>query len=433
MLTDHDLQAELAVAFREQADPVTQTAVDSAGVFGRAVRSRRRRAAVRAASVLAVVAVAVGASVVSRIPRPELSSAGQPPGLLLDAVVAAPPPARAAVSGMPRYYVTAGHGRPVAEVRDAASGKTLSVVPLPGGIDPKLSQVAAAGNDHTFVLASFAFPRTRFYLMHVAAGGRSAWLVSLAIPPLPAGAVADAIAVSPGGRKLAVAVQFSGGQRGAVEVVSLATGAVRRWTTGRAGVPGDLSWADDSRALGFFWQDAGPGSGTPRTSRSGLWLLDTTAPGDNLMSGRRILAAHVGSDIVQSAMLTSDGSRVSPRLATTASTASAGARWWQAWSSCPRGPAARCARCSPSGPRIRRTRVTRAGMSPRPSWWQPTPPVTICWSAATGSAGSTTGASPHCPESSPSRRSRPPGDKTPLRRPPAPPQRRAEVVPAGCR
>ncbi len=310
MLTDHDLQAELAVAFREQADPVTQTAVDSAGVFGRAVRSRRRRAAVRAASVLAVVAVAVGASVVSRIPRPELSSAGQPPGLLLDAAVAAPPPARAAVSGMPRYYVTAGHGRPVAEVRDAASGKTLSVVPLPGGIDPKLSQVAAAGNDHTFVLASFAFPRTRFYLMHVAAGGRSAWLVSLAIPPLPAGAVADAIAVSPGGRKLAVAVQFSGEQRGAVEVVSLATGAVRRWTTGRAGVPGDLSWADDSRALGFFWQDAGPGSGTPRTSRSGLWLLDTTAPGDNLMSGRRILAAHVGSDIVQSAMLTSDGSRV---------------------------------------------------------------------------------------------------------------------------
>ena len=310
MLTDHDLQTELAVAFREQADPVTQTAVDSAGIFGRAVRSRRRRVAVRAASVLAVVAVAAGASVVSQTSRPEHSPAGQPPGLLLDAAVAAPPSARAAVWGMPRYYVTADHGRPVGEVRDAASGKTLSVVPLPGGIDPKLSQVAAAGDDHTFVLALFAFPRTRFYLMQVAAGGRSARLSSLPIPPLPAGAVADAIAVSPGGRELAVAVQFSGGQGGAVEVMSLATGAVRRWTTSRAGVPGDLSWADGGRELGFFWQDAGPGSGSPRTSGSGLWLLDTTAPGHNLMSARRILSAHVGSDTVQSAVLTPDGSTV---------------------------------------------------------------------------------------------------------------------------
>ena len=310
MLTDHDLQTELAAAFREQADPVTQAAVDSAGVFRRAVRSRRRRVAVRAASVLAVVAVAAGASVVSRTLRPEPNPAGQPPGLLLDAAVAAPPPARAAVSGMPRYYVTADHGRPVGEVRESASGKTLSSVLLPNGIDPKLSQAAAAGNDHTFVLALFTFPRTRFYLMHVAAGGRSAELVSLAIPPLPAGAAADAIAVSADGRKLAVSVQFSGGQRGAVEVVSLATGAVRRWTTGRAGVPWDLSWADDGRELGFFWQDSGPGSGSPRASRSGLWLLDTTAPGYNLMAGRRILPAHVGSDTVQSAILTPNGSRI---------------------------------------------------------------------------------------------------------------------------
>jgi hypothetical protein len=210
---------------------------------------------------------------------------------------------------MPRYYVTADHGRPVGEVRDSASGKTLSELPLPNGIDPKLSQAAAAGNDHTFVLA-LSFPRTRFYLVHVAAGGRSARLASLAIPPLPAGAVADAIAVSADGRKLAVSVQFSGGQRGAVEVVSLATGAVRRWATGRAGVPWDLSWADGGRELGFFWQDVGPGSGSPRTSRSGLWLLDTTAPGDNLMAGRRILAAHVESDTVQSAVLTPNGSRV---------------------------------------------------------------------------------------------------------------------------
>jgi hypothetical protein len=211
---------------------------------------------------------------------------------------------------MPRYYVTADHGRPVAEVHDSATGKTLSVVRLPGGIDPKMSQIAAAGNDHTFVLALFSFPRTRFYLMRIAAGGRSARLASLAIPSLPAGAVADAIAVSADGSRLAVSVQFSGGQRGAVEVVSLATGVVRMWTTGRPGVPGDLSWADGGRRLGFFWQDDSPGSGSPRTSRSGLWLLNTTAPGSNLMSGRRMLPALVGSDDVQSAVLTPDGNTV---------------------------------------------------------------------------------------------------------------------------
>jgi hypothetical protein len=311
MLTDYELQTELAAAFREQADPASRAAVDPAGIFRQAVRRRRQhRVAVRAASALAVVAMAAGAFVVSRTSRPALSPADQPPGLLLDAAVVAPPPARVAIFGMPRYYVTTDHGRPVAEVRDSTTGKALSVVRLPGGIDPKLSEVAAAGNDRTFALALFSFPRTRFYLMRVAAGGRSARLAPLAIPPLPAGAVADGISVSADGSRLAVSVQFSGGQRGAVEVVSLATGVVRMWTTRRAGLPGALSWADEGRELGFFWQDGGPASGSRRTSRSGLWLLNTTAPGSNLMSGRRILPALVGSDAVQSAVLTADGSTV---------------------------------------------------------------------------------------------------------------------------
>ena len=310
MLTDHDLQTELAAAFREHADQISQATVDPVGIFQRAAHSRRRRMAVRAASVVAVVALVAGVSVVSRTGGPVPGPADRPPGLLLDAAVTAPLPARAAVSGMPRYYVTTDHVRPVAEVRDSATGKTLSVVRLPGGIDPKMSQVAAAGNDHTFVLALFSFPRTRFYLMRVAAGGHSARLASLTVPPLPAGAVADAVAVSADGSRLAVSVQLSGGQHGAIEVVSLATGAVRMWTTDRVGLPGDLSWADGGRELGFFWQDDRAAGGSPRTSASGLWLLDTSAPGDSLMSGRRILPAFVGSDTVQSAVLTPDGSTV---------------------------------------------------------------------------------------------------------------------------
>jgi hypothetical protein len=314
VLADNDLQAELAAAFREQADPVTRAAVDPAGIFRRAVRRRRRRrVAVRAGSVLAVLAVAAaGVSVVSRTGRPPARPASQPPGLLLEAAVAAAPSAPAAVSGMPPYYVTADHGRPEAKVRDSATGKALSVVPLPGGIDPKLSQAAAAGNDRTFVLALYFHQssQTRFYALRVAAGGHSARLAPLAIPRLPSGAVADAIAVSADGRRLAVSVQFSSGGHGAVEVASLATGAVRTWTTSRPGLPEDLSWADGGRELGFFWQDTGPASGSSRTSASGLWRLDTTAPGNNLMSGRRILPEFEGGDDVQSAVLTPDGARV---------------------------------------------------------------------------------------------------------------------------
>jgi hypothetical protein len=310
MLTDHDLQNELAAAFREQAVPATQAVVNPAGIFRQAVRHRRhRRMAAGAASVMAVVAVAAGVSVASRTARPVLSPVDQPPGLLLEAAVTGPPPVQAALSGMPPYYITADHGSAVAEVRDSASGKTLSAVPLPQGIDPKMSKITAAGDGRTFVLA-LSFPQTRFYRMRVAADGRSAQLTPLNILPLPAGESANSIALSADGRTLAVAIQFSGGQHGAVEAVSLATGAVRTWTTPQTGMPWALSWANGRRELGFFWEDSGPAAGSTLTTTSGLWVLDTTAPGSNLMSGRRIVPQFTGGDDVQSAVLTPDGSAV---------------------------------------------------------------------------------------------------------------------------
>ena len=86
-----------------------------------------------------------------------------------------------------------------------------------------------------------------------------------------------------------------------MQVARLATGAVRTWTTARAGEPTALSWA--GRELGFFWQDDKPAA----TTAAGLWTLDTTAAGRNLMSGRRILPALVGNDQVETALLSPDG------------------------------------------------------------------------------------------------------------------------------
>ena len=307
MLTDRDVTEELSAAFHDRADPVTGLAIDPAGIFRHAMRARRRRATVRVAVVgagatLAAVAVAVGLSYGPAGPGPVPTD--RPPGLLLAAAMTGPPPATAAVAGMPRYYVTADHFRPVAEVRDSATGKVLATVALPHRIDPKVSQVAAAGDGRTFALALLEYPRTRFYRLRVSADGRAAQLTVLNVAPLPPGEFADGVAVSPDGSRLAVAVQDSGGQHGAVEVVSLATGAARTWITARPGVPAGLSWAD-GRRIGFFWEAVSASSGA-----SGLWVLDTAAPGHGLLSGRRILPVVVGADTVEYAELTTAGTVV---------------------------------------------------------------------------------------------------------------------------
>jgi len=302
MLTDHDLTKELAAAFHDRADPVTRTTVNPAGIFPRGVQARRRRTAVRAAPVAAVAALASAILAVNLTAGPGPAVAERPPGRLLAAAVITPPPANTAVAGMPRYYVTVNHFRPVAEVRASATGKVLSTVPLPRRIDPKMSLVAAAGDGRRFALALAQFPRTRFYWLRVSADGRSAQLTALAAAALPPGEYADGIAVSPGGSKLAVAIQRSGVvEHGAVEVVSLATGAVRTWTTGRRGFPADVSWAD-GRRLGFFWTATSAGQDS-----SGLWELDTAAPGHDLLSGRRVLPEVTGGDTVQDAQFTTAG------------------------------------------------------------------------------------------------------------------------------
>jgi hypothetical protein len=301
MLTDHDITEELAAAFHDRADPACATAVDPAGIFQRGVQARRGQTALRAAAggIAAAVTAVVLAVNLSAGPGPVVAE--QPPGVLLTAAVVSPPPVGAAVEGMPRYYVTVDHLRPVAEVRAAATGKILFTVPLPRGIDPKLSQIAAAGDGRRFVLSLFSFPRTRFFWLRISADGRSARLTALNAAPLPAGDSADGIAVSPDGSRLAVAIQRSGGQHGAVTVVSLATGAARTWTTGRPGYPAGVSWAD-GRRLGFFWES----TGAVRRA-SGLWELDTAAPGHALLSGRRILPIVTGGDTVQYAQLTTAG------------------------------------------------------------------------------------------------------------------------------
>lgn len=307
MLTDDDLGRELTAAFREQADPIARTAIAPAPLVRQARRRRRRSAAVRSGSLIAAMtAVATAITLLLTTagrPSPEPVTLGGPAGPLLAAAVMAAPPASAAEQGMPRFYVVADDIRPVASVRDSVTGQPVSTIQLPPGTDPKLTQVAAARNGRTFALALFSRAHgTRFYELRITAGGKLARLTPLAIPPLPAGQAADAITLTPDGAKLAVAVQTAG-EHGKVEVITLATGAVRTWITRRGGLPAALSWDAPGLRLAYFWTSS-------TASLAGLWLLDTSAPGTRLLSGHRLLPQRVGTDDVQSALISPDARSV---------------------------------------------------------------------------------------------------------------------------
>ena len=295
MLTDKDLQRELTAAFHQHADPIARTGIEPAALLRRATGHRRRRAALRAGAVTAAaLAAAVTLVVTLARPAPGPGTGASSAGLLLAAKVVTAPSASAAAQGMPPFYVVADHNQQAAYIRDSASGRLLSAVRLPAGTDPKLTQVTAAGDDRTFVLALFSLARgTRFYALRID-GGRSAGLTLLAIRPLPPRETVDSLAFTPDGTRLAVAIQ-TGGRDGKVEVITLATGAVRTWTTTRGGLPENLSWDAAGRRLAFFWSGA--------TSADGLWLLDTSAPGARLLSGHHLLPQTAGPDEVQSALI----------------------------------------------------------------------------------------------------------------------------------
>lgn len=192
-------------------------------------------------------------------------------------------PAVSAAFDVAPYFVTLAFQRldEPALVTDALTGKVLAVVHAPGGT--RFTGIAAAGDDHTFVLAAQKSnaSATRFYELRLAPGGRPRPLVLL---PVPAVAYGDTFAVSPDGSRLAIATGTA--PAGALEVVSLATKTVRVWKAPR-GHASDLSWAGD-RFLAFQWWGASRSARVAR-ARSGVRVLDTRTVGSDLMASRLIV------------------------------------------------------------------------------------------------------------------------------------------------
>jgi hypothetical protein len=123
----------------------------------------------------------------------------------------------------------------------------------------------------------------------------------------------EGIALSPDGKLLAVSLMSNSAADAvaAIQVLDLATGATRTWTAPAHSVyiPGPPSWADGSRLIAFTWLRSTQ-SGLMSAPR-GIRLLDTAAPGDNLVAGTVIVPRGVvAAGSLVSALITPHGRHV---------------------------------------------------------------------------------------------------------------------------
>jgi hypothetical protein len=292
---------------------------------GPAASSRGRRWRGWLAPVAAAVAVAAAIGISVGISSTVGSHAQRPA-----------PSTPAVFRQVPRYFVIlTGHAVPQqgerAEVVATATGAVLASVTVPRS-RTVFTEVAAAGDDRTFVLAAqpgkkvsyvsgrgplmyFGAGPARFYKLVVARSGRSATLTALALPPVTGNL--NGFALSPDGSKLAVSVLPPARAQSAPHgsqllVYTLATGARRAWTLRGTGWIGmnkpfarSLSWAGDSRTL-MFQDHLGVGG-----SKVEIRLLDTAAPGGNLRADSRLVPLSQQTASAAGLMLLSaDGTKI---------------------------------------------------------------------------------------------------------------------------
>jgi hypothetical protein len=228
----------------------------------------------------------------------------------------------------PRYYmalVPIGRnpvGPQKAEIRDTVTGATLATIlpPKPFGT---FDSVTGAADDRTFVLSAakgtsyLSGSPTRFILARFNPARGVVVLTTLRVPEVPAGALMTGMALSPSGDELATAVLTGADVQ--VSVYSLRTGAVRTWQgTGTIGDgPYDtnsISWSR-SGTLAFNWL------GNSRfvhgrlqlSSEDGVWLLNTSTPGGDLLADSRLAVRQDQPDglgLAWDGILAPDGQRI---------------------------------------------------------------------------------------------------------------------------
>jgi hypothetical protein len=230
-----------------------------------------------------------------------------------------------APAGLPRFYVTTGSGPGghgiQAVVHASSSEQITGTVPVPSAIPVEWAAsggtfVTAAADDRSFIIGvqGGETPTStgldlRLYRFAISAAGKPGRLTELAATPMR-NQTTEGIALSPDGKLLAISLMnnSSADSVAAIQVLNLATGASRTWSAppGSTYIPGPPSWADGSRIIAFTWLLTTQ-SGLMSAPR-GIRLLDTTAPGDNLMAGTVLVpSGKVAGGSIVSAQITPDG------------------------------------------------------------------------------------------------------------------------------
>jgi len=163
------------------------------------------------------------------------------------------------------------------------TGKVVATARLPGYV---WSTAASAG---AFFAAATSHHVTTFYEIRLAATGTGANVTKLPIPPVTA--PLGNIAASPDGSKLAISTAVPMGHAAYANqnliVAATSSGAERRWVTPAQDHTGDMlnmTWLGDGKTLAFNWV-----AGDDASPATALRLLNTAAPGRNLLGGRAVL------------------------------------------------------------------------------------------------------------------------------------------------
>jgi hypothetical protein len=213
-----------------------------------------------------------------------------------------------------------------AQVRSTVTGRVLATFSPPRPYKV-FTWVSGAADDRTFVLAAQRWwnvghgqagaaaqnrdnnARTVFFglTFHPATG--TAQLTPLAVPEKIRATNLGGVGVSPDGTRLALDFRQS------IQIITLATGAVRTWTWPGSGWIGNwkpmgqiFSWSADGHYLEF--QQWGGHSDETMHVR----ILDTTAPGTSLTAARIAVAypyrSGAGILVTGNSFLTPDGARI---------------------------------------------------------------------------------------------------------------------------
>jgi hypothetical protein len=215
-------------------------------------------------------------------------------------------------------YVNDGPITTYAAVHETATGAALATVRVPtlmtggGAGGPSIS---GAADDRTFLLMESGQTSVHdvvwFFLLRVAANGRSVKITKLAIS-IPSSMAIDFAALSPDGTRLAMTAQWSCHatrcDEAGIRVLDLATGSVTSWTTKANGAPFSVSWAGNDQ-LAFEWQTSL--SHPPAGQRTSYRLIGATGTGGNLLAGRAIASPAVEpTDYEPMALVTPNGKDV---------------------------------------------------------------------------------------------------------------------------